>query len=67
MFNQQGWVCPKCGYVYSPNTPVCYNCNRPEHEKTITTTEATLPHCTCGSAAVVRPGGYCINCRKIKL
>ena len=23
---QQGWVCPKCGRVYSPSTPMCYNC-----------------------------------------
>lgn len=24
-FNQ-GWVCPKCGRVYSPTTPMCYYC-----------------------------------------
>ena len=23
---QRGWVCPKCGRVYSPNTPMCYYC-----------------------------------------
>lgn len=22
----QGWVCPKCGRVYSPNTFMCYYC-----------------------------------------
>ena len=23
----QGWQCPVCGAVYSPSTPMCYNCN----------------------------------------
>ena len=22
----QGWVCPKCGRVYSPSTPMCWYC-----------------------------------------
>ena len=22
----QGWICPKCGRVYSPITPMCYYC-----------------------------------------
>ena len=22
----RGWVCPKCGRVYSPNIPMCYYC-----------------------------------------
>lgn len=27
--NYQGWECPKCGRVYSPNTPMCmYCCNQ---------------------------------------
>lgn len=25
-FAQQGWQCPVCGAVYSPTTPMCYNC-----------------------------------------
>lgn len=25
-FTPQGWVCPKCGAVYSPSTPSCWNC-----------------------------------------
>jgi uncharacterized OB-fold protein len=25
-FVQQGWQCPVCGAVYSPTTPMCYNC-----------------------------------------
>lgn len=25
-FAQQGWECPKCGAVYSPSTPMCFNC-----------------------------------------
>lgn len=27
---QRGWVCPKCGRVYSPNTPMCFYCNNTE-------------------------------------
>lgn len=23
-----GWVCPKCGSIYGPNTQECYRCNR---------------------------------------
>lgn len=33
-----GWSCPKCGYAYAPFTPECYNCNRPDHKKYVTTT-----------------------------
>ena len=25
-FAQQGWQCPVCGAVYSPNTMQCFNC-----------------------------------------
>ncbi len=37
--NNQGWECPKCGYVYAPYMTQCTNCNRPEHEKVSTNTE----------------------------
>lgn len=26
MFGQQGWICPKCGRVYSPFTRMCLYC-----------------------------------------
>lgn len=26
MITPQGWQCPVCGAVYSPSTPMCYNC-----------------------------------------
>ena len=25
-----GWICPKCGKVYSPTYPECYSCNEKE-------------------------------------
>ena len=25
-FAQQGWQCPVCKAVFSPFTPICYNC-----------------------------------------
>ena len=24
--NNEGWECPKCGRVYSPNTSMCFSC-----------------------------------------
>lgn len=29
IFGQQGWICPKCGRVYSPYTNMCLYC-KPE-------------------------------------
>lgn len=34
-FVRQGWQCPVCRRVYSPDTPMCYSCSNYE---TITTT-----------------------------
>ena len=39
----QGWVCPKCGRVYSPTTPMCFYCGSEDHI-TISTT-GTQPQC----------------------
>ena len=33
----KGWQCPVCGAVYSPTTPMCYNCTG----RTATTTYAS--------------------------
>lgn len=34
-----GWVCPKCGHVYSPDYPWCVTCNS---QKTYTTTSLNV-------------------------
>lgn len=36
----QGWVCPKCGRVYSPMTPSCFHCG---NGGVITTDKTTNP------------------------
>ena len=36
-FAPKGWVCPKCGRVYSPSTPMCWYCG----DKQITNTPNT--------------------------
>ena len=36
-FAQQGWQCPICGAVYSPTTPMCYNCTGKTKTYTVST------------------------------
>lgn len=38
MFVQKGWVCPKCGRVYSPLTQECLYCNNQNAQSGATTT-----------------------------
>ena len=40
---QEGWVCPKCGGVYSPATPECYRCTLDGGQQLYGTT--TYPLC----------------------
>ena len=30
IFGQQGWICPKCGRVFSPYTMMCPYCKKEE-------------------------------------
>ena len=40
----QGWVCPICGRVYSPSTPMCFYCQNNGQTNVITSdhTESTI-------------------------
>ena len=40
---QQGWQCPICKRVYSPNTMMCFYCGG--ECKTTTTTAFEIPYC----------------------
>ena len=40
-FAPQGWICPKCGRVYSPSTPVCFYCGGAS-QPTVTTTGTSV-------------------------
>ncbi len=39
---QEGWVCPKCGRVYSPTTFMCYYCGEEEKVTYTTNTNGTF-------------------------
>lgn len=41
----RGWICPKCGRVYSPNTSMCWYCGG----NTTTVINTTTPPNTTGS------------------
>ena len=36
-FAPQDWQCPVCGAVYSPTTPMCYNCTGKTKTYTVST------------------------------
>ena len=63
----QGWVCPKCGRVYSPTTFMCYYCGG-EEKTTVSTgtsnsaTISTLNFTLCKDC--VYGGTNSINCPK---
>ena len=43
LFAPKGWICPKCGRVYSPSTPMCWHCGG---EETTTVSTGTETHNT---------------------
>ena len=40
-WGRQGWICPKCGRVYAPDTAMCFYCNGNNHVMPATTTTTT--------------------------
>lgn len=43
----RGWICPKCGRVYSPSTSMCWYCGG--NTTTTTTPNTNIPPTTTGS------------------
>lgn len=41
-FAPKGWICPKCGRVYSPSTPICWYCGGEKTTTVDTGTSGTL-------------------------
>lgn len=37
IFGQQGWICPKCGRVYSPFTQMCLYCSNQQTSTSLNT------------------------------
>ena len=35
LFAHQGWICPKCGRVYSPTTEMCLYCGNETNQITV--------------------------------
>lgn len=48
----RGWVCPKCGRVYSPNTSMCWYCSGENVVNTISSTPYKLPDIITSTEAI---------------
>ena len=42
IFGMQGWICPKCGRVYSPFTQMCLYCGKQEINTTTTNIQTNI-------------------------
>lgn len=49
----QGWVCPKCGHVWAPAMPGCFDCNRPDSKVTSAGFNTSMFNKTSTGAATV--------------
>ncbi len=51
----QGWVCPTCGRVYSPYTPMCYYCGGEQKTTVYTTSTGNIETAKMNKHAPIHP------------
>lgn len=63
----EGWNCPKCNNVYSPNTAECLKCNYNQESGTdgaVCFPYIQIYYCECSGYVNYDTAGNCLKCGK---